>query len=66
MTDHSPMQLENYYTCYIERRWHIPCNPPSARLATGLLVNNIDDCSGGSDVGIASGIDMHPDRTKFI
>ena len=38
MTDHTPMQLEKYYTCYIERRLHIPYNPASARLTTGLLI----------------------------
>ena len=59
MTDHTPMQLEKYYTCYIERRLHIPYNLASARLTTGLLMfnaliqlNNIDDGSGGSDVGM--------------
>ena len=39
MTDHTPMQLEKYYTCCIEGiegRWHIPYNPTSARLATDL------------------------------
>ena len=58
MTDHTPMQMEKYYTFCIERKWHIPYNPP--RLATGLLVSNefnsreynIDDGSGGSDVGM--------------
>ena len=30
------MQLEKYYTYCIERRWHIPYNLASARLATGL------------------------------
>ena len=53
MTDHTPMQLEKYYTCYIERRLHIPYNPASARLTTGSLIQlNIDDGSGGSDVGM--------------
>ena len=58
MTDHTHMQLEKYYTCYIERRLHIPYNPASARLTIGLLMFNaliqlnIDDGSGGSDVGI--------------
>ena len=61
MIDHTPMQLEKYYTCYIERRLHIPYNPASARLTTGLLmfnaliqlkIYNIDDGSGGSDVGM--------------
>ena len=61
MTDHTPMQLEKYYTCYIERRLHIPCNPASAKLTRGLLMFNaliqlkiiqIDDGSGGSDVGM--------------
>ena len=61
MTDHTPMQLEKYYTCYIERRLHISYNPASARLTTGLLMLNaliqlkiihIDDGSGGSDVGM--------------
>ena len=60
MTDHTPMQLEKYYTCYIERRLHIPYNPTSARLTTGLLMLNAliqlkiihDDGSGGSDVGM--------------
>ena len=58
MTDHTPMQLEKYYTCYnIEMRLHIPYNNlTSARLNTGLLMFNaliqlnIDDGSGGSDV----------------
>ena len=36
MTDNTPMQLETYYTCCKERRWHIPYNLASARLATGL------------------------------
>ena len=36
MTDHTSMQLEKYYTCCIESRWHIPYNLTSARLATGL------------------------------
>ena len=40
MADHTPMQLEKYYTCCIERRWQIPYNPPSARLVTDLLVSN--------------------------
>ena len=40
MTDHTPMQLEKYYTCYIERRWHIPYHPASARLTTDLLEFN--------------------------
>ena len=61
MTDHTPMQLQKYYTCYIERRLHIPYNSASARLTTGLLmfnaliqlkIINIDDGSGGSDVGM--------------
>ena len=61
MTDHTPMQLEKYYTCYIEKRIHIPYNHASARLTTGLLMfktliqlekYNIDDGSGGSDVGM--------------
>ena len=39
MTDHTPMQLEKYYTCYIEGRLHIPYNPASARLTTDRLVN---------------------------
>ena len=62
MTDHTPMQLEKYYTCYIERKLHIPYNPASARLTRGpLMFNalttqdntiNIDDGSGGSDVGM--------------
>ena len=62
MTDHTHMQLEKYYTCYIERRLHIPYNPASARLTIGLLMFNaliqlkiiqyIDDGSGGSDVGM--------------
>ena len=34
------MQLEKYYTCYIERRLHIPYNPASARLTIGLLMFN--------------------------
>ena len=38
---HTPMQLEKYYTCYIERRWHMPYNPASARLAAGLSVFNV-------------------------
>ena len=40
MTDHTPMQLEKYYTCYIERRLHILFNPASARLTIGLLMFN--------------------------
>ena len=40
MTDHTPMHLEKYYTCYIERRLHIPYNPSSARLIIGLLMFN--------------------------
>ena len=40
MTDHTPMQLEKYYTCYIERRLHIHYNPASARLTIGLLMFN--------------------------
>ena len=40
MTDLIPMQLEKYNTCYIERRLHIPYNPASARLTTGLLMFN--------------------------
>ena len=35
MTDHTHMQLEKYYTCYIERRLHISYNPASARLTIG-------------------------------
>ena len=55
------MQLEKYYTCYIERRLHIPYNPATASLTTGLLmfnapiqlkIINIDDGSGGSGVGM--------------
>ena len=34
------MQLEKYYTCYIEKRLHIPYNPASARLSTGSLRPN--------------------------
>ena len=58
VTDHTPMQLEKYYTCYIKRTLHIPYNPASARLTTGLLMLNAliqfntDDGSGGSDVGM--------------
>ena len=53
MTDHTPMLLVKYYTCYIERRLYIPYNPASARLTTYLLMlNAIDDGSGGSDVGM--------------
>ena len=61
MTDHTPMQLEKYYTCYIESGLHIPYNPASARLTTGLLILNAliqlkiiqyYDGSGGSDVGM--------------
>ena len=40
MTNHTHMQLEKYYTCYIERRVHIPYNPASARLTIGLLMFN--------------------------
>ena len=40
MTDHTPMQLKKYYTCYIERRLHIHYNPASARLTIGLLMFN--------------------------
>ena len=40
LADHTPMQLEKYYTYYIERRWHIPYNSVSATLATDLLVFN--------------------------
>ena len=36
MTDYTSMQLEKYYTCCIKRIWHIPYNPASAKLATGL------------------------------
>ena len=56
MTDHTPMQLEKYYTCYIEKILHIPYNSASARLTRGLIIVliqlNIDDGSGGSDVGM--------------
>ena len=59
MTDNTPMQLEKYYTCCIEKRWHVSYNPASARLPTGLLVqclnstqDRIDDGSGGSDIGM--------------
>ena len=61
MTDHTHMQLEKHYTCYIESRLHIPYSPASARLTIGLLLFNaliqlkiihIDDGSGGSDVGM--------------
>ena len=69
------MQLEKYYTCYIERRLHIPYNPASARLTTGLLILNAliqlkiiqywwwlwrQWCRD-----VASGIDKHPDRTEI-
>ena len=37
MTDYTPMQLEKYYTCNIERRLHIPYNPASAKLPTRLV-----------------------------
>ena len=40
MTDHTPMQLEKYYTYCIERGLHINYNPASARLTTGLLMLN--------------------------
>ena len=40
MTDHTPMQLQKYYSCYIERRLHIHYNPASARLTIGLLMLN--------------------------
>ena len=53
MTDHIPMQLKQYYTCCIERRWHIPYNSASAKLALLDFITefnsrqyNIDD---GSD-----------------
>ena len=61
MTDHAPMKLEKHYSCWIERRWHIPKKSHFPRLATGLLVSNaliqlkmsnIDYASGGSDVGM--------------
>ena len=29
-----------YYTCYIERKLHIPYNPASARFTIGLLMFN--------------------------
>ena len=53
MTDHTLMQLYKYI--------HIHYNPASARLTIGLLmfnaliqlkIYNIDDGSGGSDVGM--------------
>ena len=54
------MQLQKYYTCYIERRLRIHYNPATARLTIGLLMFNAliqlkiihDDGSGGSDVGM--------------
>ena len=72
MTDHTLMQLENYYTCYIEHRWHIylttlllhrPVSVQCLNSTQGSTI--IDDDSGGSDVGVASGIDRHPDRTEI-
>ena len=69
------MQLEKYYTCSIESRLHIPYNPASARLTTGLLILNAliqlkiiqywwwfwkQWCRD-----VASGIDKHPDRTEI-
>ena len=62
MTDHTPMQLEKYYTCYIERTLYTL--QPSFCKVDYRLVNiecpnstkdniyNIDDGSGGSDVGM--------------
>ena len=41
MTDHTPIQLEKYYTCYIERRLHIPYNPASVRLTTGNFFRRV-------------------------
>ena len=70
------MQLEKYYTCYIEWRLHIPYNPASARLTIGLLMFNAliqlkiiqywwwfcrQWCRD-----IVSTIDRHPDKQKFI
>ena len=37
MTEHAPMKLEKYYTCWIERTWHLPKKYPVLRLATGPL-----------------------------
>ena len=34
------MKHEKHYTCWIERKWHIPLKSPSPRLATGFLVSN--------------------------
>ena len=75
MTDHTPMQLEKYYTYYIERRLHILYNPASAKLTIGLLMFNVliqfkiiqywwwfwgQWCRD-----VASGIDRHPDKTEI-
>ena len=64
-----------YYTCYIERRFHIPYKPAPPRLTIGLLMFNAlihlkiiqywwwfrrQWCRD-----VASGIDRHPDRTEI-
>ena len=68
------MQLEKYYTCYIERRLHRTIQP-RLRLTIGLLMFNVliqlkiihywwwfwrQWCTD-----VASGIDRHPDRTEI-
>ena len=58
MTDHAPMKLEKYYTCWKERRWHTPKKSPYPRLTTGLLVSN----GGISDVAIIS---VHAEKTRM-
>ena len=54
ITDHTPMQLEQYYTCCIARRRHNTLQTPFCKAGSVLLVfnYNIDDGSGGSDVGM--------------
>ena len=49
MTDHAPMKLEKHYTCFIERRW-AGYSPLIALIQ--LKIVNIDDGSGGSDIGM--------------
>ena len=72
MTDHTPMQLEKYYTCYIERRLYNTLQPRFCKVDYRLV--NIEYPNSTQEYTIlmmilcrdvASGIDKHPDRTEI-
>ena len=70
MTDHTPMQLEKYYSCYIETEITYTLQPRFCKVDYRLV--NVECPNSTQDntilmmileAVISSGIDKHPDRT---